>query len=120
MRIGIMLRTIDETGGIGVYTRNIVEELLRIWAVRMNTSDWDTWGTTRGKNCYHFRSSFAPMATCERLLRPLSWMLGFRLDLPLEMVSDHPRLEITRIRRTNILGLWKLVEARVIPLGGHA
>ncbi len=30
MRIGIMLRDIDEKGGIGVYTRNIVEELLRI------------------------------------------------------------------------------------------
>lgn len=30
LHIGIMLRTIDETGGIGVYTRNIVEELLRI------------------------------------------------------------------------------------------
>jgi glycosyltransferase involved in cell wall biosynthesis len=30
MRIGIMLRSIDEMGGVGVYTRNIVEELLRI------------------------------------------------------------------------------------------
>ncbi len=30
MRVAVMLRTIDETGGIGVYTRNIVAELLRI------------------------------------------------------------------------------------------
>ena len=30
MRIGIMLRSIDEKGGVGVYTRNIVQELLRI------------------------------------------------------------------------------------------
>jgi glycosyltransferase involved in cell wall biosynthesis len=30
MRIGIMLRSADETGGIGVYTRNIVEELLKL------------------------------------------------------------------------------------------
>ncbi len=30
MRIAVMLRPIDETGGIGVYTRNIVEELLRV------------------------------------------------------------------------------------------
>ena len=30
MRIGIMLRAIDEQGGIGVYTRNLVPELLRI------------------------------------------------------------------------------------------
>ena len=28
MRIGIMLRAIDERGGIGIYTRNITEELL--------------------------------------------------------------------------------------------
>jgi glycosyltransferase involved in cell wall biosynthesis len=30
MRLGIMLRAIDEKGGIGVYTRNIVTEMLRI------------------------------------------------------------------------------------------
>ena len=30
MRIGIMLRSIDEKGGVGVYTRNIVKELLQI------------------------------------------------------------------------------------------
>jgi phosphatidylethanolamine/phosphatidyl-N-methylethanolamine N-methyltransferase len=66
----------------------------------------------------HFRSSFPPVASCERLLRPLSWMLGFRLDLPLEVVSSHPRLEVTRVRRANFLGLWKLVEARVVPNDG--
>jgi hypothetical protein len=30
MRIGIMLRSIDEKGGIGVYTRYITQELLEI------------------------------------------------------------------------------------------
>lgn len=30
MRIGMMLRSLDEKGGIGVYTRNLVQELLRI------------------------------------------------------------------------------------------
>ncbi len=30
MRIGIMLRSIDEKGGIGVYTRNITQELLNL------------------------------------------------------------------------------------------
>jgi glycosyltransferase involved in cell wall biosynthesis len=29
MRIGVMLRSIDEKGGVGVYTRNIIAELLR-------------------------------------------------------------------------------------------
>jgi glycosyltransferase involved in cell wall biosynthesis len=30
MRVGIMLRTFDEKGGVGVYTRNIVKELLQL------------------------------------------------------------------------------------------
>jgi glycosyltransferase involved in cell wall biosynthesis len=30
MRIGIMLRSIDEKGGVGVYSRNIVKELLQL------------------------------------------------------------------------------------------
>ncbi len=30
MRIGIMLRSIDEKGGVGVYTRNVVKELLQL------------------------------------------------------------------------------------------
>jgi glycosyltransferase involved in cell wall biosynthesis len=30
MRIGIMLRAVDEKGGIGVYTRNVVRELMRL------------------------------------------------------------------------------------------
>jgi O-antigen biosynthesis alpha-1,2-mannosyltransferase len=30
MRIGIMLRSFDEKGGVGVYTRNIVKELLQL------------------------------------------------------------------------------------------
>ena len=32
-----------------------VEEILRIWAIRLNTDDWDTWGGRRGKNCYWYR-----------------------------------------------------------------
>ena len=31
-----------------------VEDFLRVWSVRMNTGDWDTWGTDRGKNAYFF------------------------------------------------------------------
>lgn len=30
MKIGIMLRSLDEKGGIGVYTRNLIEELLEL------------------------------------------------------------------------------------------
>ncbi len=32
-----------------------VEEFLRIWSVRLNTDDWDTWGARRGKNCYLYK-----------------------------------------------------------------
>ena len=32
-----------------------VEAFLRIWAIRLNTDDWDQWSARRGKNCYiHF------------------------------------------------------------------
>jgi len=30
MRIGVMLRSIDEKGGVGIYTRNIITELLKL------------------------------------------------------------------------------------------
>ena len=36
MRIGIMLRAVDEKGGIGVYTRNVVVELLQLNKHREN------------------------------------------------------------------------------------
>lgn len=32
-----------------------VEQVLRVLLIRMNTDDWDTWGTNRGKNCYFYR-----------------------------------------------------------------
>ena len=30
MRIGVMLRTLDEKGGVGVYSRNLIGSLLEI------------------------------------------------------------------------------------------
>ncbi len=33
-----------------------VEEMLRMWAVRLNTDDWDHWGANRGKNAYLYRT----------------------------------------------------------------
>ena len=32
-----------------------VECLCRVWAVRLNTDDWDQWSGSRGKNCYLYR-----------------------------------------------------------------
>lgn len=34
-----------------------VDEFLRVWSVRQNTDDWDTWGTARGKNAFLYYSS---------------------------------------------------------------
>ena len=36
-----------------------VESFLRYWSIRMNTDDWDCWGTSRGKNCYLYRPKLA-------------------------------------------------------------
>jgi phosphatidylethanolamine/phosphatidyl-N-methylethanolamine N-methyltransferase len=66
----------------------------------------------------HFRSGFSPVAAGEKLIRPLSWKLGFRLDLPLEMVTEHPLLQVETIQRVNLLGRWKVVVARALPAGG--
>ena len=38
-----------------VWDKVNVEEMLRIWAIRFNQADWDTWGTDRGKNCYFYQ-----------------------------------------------------------------
>ena len=38
-----------------VWDKVNVEEFLRIWAIRFNQADWDTWGTERGKNCYFYQ-----------------------------------------------------------------
>lgn len=44
--------TPDEDFDKVIWDRIDVEEFLRIWAIRLNTDDWDTWGARRGKNCY--------------------------------------------------------------------
>jgi len=33
-----------------------VEQMARTWALSINIDDWDTWGTTRGKNCYVYKT----------------------------------------------------------------
>lgn len=43
-----------------------VEEFCRIWAIRLNVDDWDTWGADRGKNCYLYR----PRGTGRWVLMP--------------------------------------------------
>lgn len=60
----------------------------------------------------HFRSGNRALRLLEWLLTPASQWIGFRLDLPLEAVTDTPSLELVRSRRVNLLGLWHLLELR--------
>jgi phosphatidylethanolamine/phosphatidyl-N-methylethanolamine N-methyltransferase len=60
----------------------------------------------------HFGSRQMPLSWIERALTPLSQWIGFRLDLPIETVTAAPGLEVVRVDRVNLLGLWRLVELR--------
>ena len=43
---------------------------------------------------------------------PASQWIGFRLDLPVETVTRTPGLEVVRVDRVNLFGMWRLVELR--------
>lgn len=59
----------------------------------------------------HFRSR-QPLGTVERLLSPASRLIGFRLDLPPEVVTQAPGLKPVAAERVNLLGLWQLLILR--------
>ncbi len=60
----------------------------------------------------HFASTWAPLRLLERGLTPASKWIGFRLDVPREVVTASPRLEVLAERRVNLFGLWRLIEMR--------
>jgi phosphatidylethanolamine/phosphatidyl-N-methylethanolamine N-methyltransferase len=62
----------------------------------------------------HFGSRSRLLRLVERALTPLSWWIGFRLDLPLEAVTSTPGLEVVRVERVNLFGMWRLLELRRI------
>jgi phosphatidylethanolamine/phosphatidyl-N-methylethanolamine N-methyltransferase len=62
----------------------------------------------------HFGSSNRWIHRVERLVTPVTEWLGFRMDVPLEMVTGTEGLEVTRIERVNLFGLWRSVELRRI------
>ena len=59
-----------------------------------------------------FRSRHRVVRLLEKLLTPASQWIGFRLDVPLEVVTEAPGLEIVRVERVNLFGLWHLLELR--------
>jgi len=60
----------------------------------------------------HFRSRNRVVRALETLLTPASQWVGFRLDLPIEHVTDTMGLEVARVERVNLLKLWHLLELR--------
>jgi len=60
----------------------------------------------------HFRSENRMLGLVEKLVTPLTQWIGFRMDLPISSVANTPGLEVVRIERLNLMGLWRLVEMR--------
>ena len=48
----------------------------------------------------------------ESLLTPLTRWLGFRLDVPVETVTETVGLELVRMERVNLLGHWSCLVLR--------
>lgn len=60
----------------------------------------------------HFGSENRILGFLEKLMTPLTQWIGFRMDLPIGSVARTPGLDVIRIERVNLLGLWRLVELR--------
>jgi len=57
----------------------------------------------------HFGSEARWSRCLERLLTPITQWVGFRMDLPIAVVTDTPGLAVRRIERVNLCGLWRLI-----------
>jgi len=60
----------------------------------------------------HFLHSRRPIGLVERALTPATRWIGFRMDLPLEVVTETPGLEVVEVRGVNLLTLWRAVVLR--------
>jgi len=60
----------------------------------------------------HFLSEGLVLGLFERLFTPLSQWVGFRMNLPMDVVRSAPGLELVRVERVNLFGLWRLLELR--------
>lgn len=59
-----------------------------------------------------FRSAGRLVRRVERLLTPLTCWIGFRLDLPVETVTETSRLRLEHAERVNLLHMWRLLVLR--------
>jgi phosphatidylethanolamine/phosphatidyl-N-methylethanolamine N-methyltransferase len=60
----------------------------------------------------HFQNSNPVIALLEKCLSPFSKFVGFRLDLPVESVTDHSPLRLERMEKVNLFGLWRLIKLK--------
>jgi phosphatidylethanolamine/phosphatidyl-N-methylethanolamine N-methyltransferase len=60
----------------------------------------------------HFLSPNLLLGLLERATTPASRYIGFRLDLPISVVTKTPGLETTDVQKVNMFGLWRLLLMR--------
>ncbi|HKQ61343.1 MAG TPA: methyltransferase domain-containing protein [Candidatus Polarisedimenticolaceae bacterium] len=60
----------------------------------------------------HFLSHRAWLGALERWFTPVTRWIGFRMDLPREIVTGTGGLVTVRVERVNLLGHWQLLELR--------
>jgi phosphatidylethanolamine/phosphatidyl-N-methylethanolamine N-methyltransferase len=60
----------------------------------------------------HFHSPNAFMNRLESCLSPISQWVGFRMDVPSDIVTATPGLEVDSSEKVNVFGLWKLIVLR--------
>jgi phosphatidylethanolamine/phosphatidyl-N-methylethanolamine N-methyltransferase len=60
----------------------------------------------------HFRNGNRLIRFLEKQLTPISQWVGFRLDLPLEVVLETPDLETVGVERVNLCRLWHVLQLR--------
>ncbi|HXH02761.1 MAG TPA: methyltransferase domain-containing protein [Candidatus Competibacteraceae bacterium] len=60
----------------------------------------------------HFHSTYPLVAAFEKLLSPLSKLMGFRPDLRLDAFVRDTGLDLVDVQPVNLLGYWTLLRAR--------
>jgi phosphatidylethanolamine/phosphatidyl-N-methylethanolamine N-methyltransferase len=60
----------------------------------------------------HFLSTNPVLRLLERGSTPASKWIGFRLDLPMDVVTSTDGLMTAEVRKVNLLGLWRLLIMR--------
>jgi hypothetical protein len=95
------------------------EEILRVFAIELNIDDWDTWGGTRGKNCYFY------LSTADGLWRKIPWDLeltygnvsAFALPASIGTTYGNSFAEVTRmINRPRLKRLYYGILAEQVDL----